>query len=704
VPAPREPRRRASRRRFFETLGVASAPRLKRYSSYPWRPGRPIRIEDSWRGLRRAWEWQALPEFEQLECPAQHPESLRLSGTIADRLDDVLAGDLTLRLAESVAVALSRGGHPYGSQAEIRCGHSAHPGRLVKRVPGYQRWLLENTEWVPVAGDPAGARYRCPGDAWVGIKPGDAWLALPRVRLPKEVRGRFEFASTSKPRAGAFERALDYLAEEFDEPDRAPEEIRKTARWLLERLDRALLRGSKSVERPSFLCRSGGTWGWHTEPLVADLPGLEAFDGLPLLPPGGWRGLRAAYGLKRASEAVQIAVRPGKRVRGTGLLDTESRVPLLAALIRHGCDPDQAARRLAMIRTRPVAGLSIELSLDGARSRVERPFHLEVARSPRRVTAARLYYSPGETINLTTLGRDVAGLLEEPELAQLVALVLRDADEVLADEAIGEDELAEARRLLEAARRRAKIPEEDELDVFEPALAGESSEEATPADVEVRPPTAADQARDGRPTDPARAVEREGVDQAVRSGASGESEAPARKLISARAGFGQVRSGRRRQRPTRERRPPRMTGVPGPGALGEADAETEERAMKIVERYGREILGADVYDVHAEKKGWDLEFRHPDGSWEFVEVKGTSGEAPFSITRNERRAASDEEIGPRYVLYWVANAAVPRQAEIRKFPAIGLNLTEDVLSPLQWEVWDWSALPYQVIPLEDDSE
>jgi hypothetical protein len=126
--------------------------------------------------------------------------------------------------------------------------------------------------------------------------------------------------------------------------------------------------------------------------------------------------------------------------------------------------------------------------------------------------------------------------------------------------------------------------------------------------------------------------------------------------------------------------------------------------MHIVKRYGREVLGAHVVDVHHEKKGWDLEFRHPDGTWEFVEVKGTSGEAPFVITRNERRAASDEEIGQRYTLYWVANVAVPQQAQIRKFPSIGLHLTEDVLAPLQWEVFDWSALPYQIIALVDEND
>ena len=89
---------------------------------------------------------------------------------------------------------------------------------------------------------------------------------------------------------------------------------------------------------------------------------------------------------------------------------------------------------------------------------------------------------------------------------------------------------------------------------------------------------------------------------------------------------------------------------------------------------------------------------------EFIEVKGTSGETSFIITRNERRAASDPEIGPRHAVYWVANAGSPQKAEIRRFPSIGLHITEDVLDPRQWQGSDWSALPHQIIPPEDEGD
>ena len=373
-------------------------------------------------------------------------------------------GQMTLRRAEAVGVALSRLEHPYGAPAEARCQHSTHAGLLVKRVPGYQRWLLENTEWVPVTGDAAGKRFRRPSDAWVDIGQRDAWLALPRVRLPKEARGSFEFASAQRPRVDALERALDHLAETFDDPHKAPEDIRRTALWLQQRLDRALLRDGKSVEAPWLLCRTSEEWTWSTDPMILDIPGIDTLDGLEFLPAGSWRGLRAAYDLKRASEAVKVEVRPGRSVRGTGIFDLESRAQLLAVLLKHGLEPEHTARRLALVRALPVAELSVEFSLNGSGSHLRRPFHLEVVRTPRRITSARLYYIPADPINTATLGREIAALLEEPEVAHTVALVLRDAEEVLADEAVSQRELAEAKRLLETARRRARLPEVDESD------------------------------------------------------------------------------------------------------------------------------------------------------------------------------------------------------------------------------------------------
>lgn len=121
--------------------------------------------------------------------------------------------------------------------------------------------------------------------------------------------------------------------------------------------------------------------------------------------------------------------------------------------------------------------------------------------------------------------------------------------------------------------------------------------------------------------------------------------------------------------------------------------------MRIVERYGREVLRAEVADVHKENLGWDLEFRLPTGEVHLIEVKGTAGDRSFALTRNERRAASHPATSERYHVYWVANSSQPRRAVIRRFANPAARLTEDVLDPLQWEVWDWSKLAHVEIPV-----
>jgi hypothetical protein len=632
---------------------------------------------------------------------------------LADRLDPILNGGLTTRRAQAVATALAAHPDPYGKPAHAYCMHSAHEGRIVKRLPGYQRWLLENTEWVPVSDDPAGQRLRRPAEAWVDIPARDSWLVLPRARLRKEVRSRFDLASAQRPRSESLARALDILADAHDADRPMADDRRRTALWLQERLDRALQRSARPIDTPWLLCRENRKWGWATDPLVADIPGLEGLDGLALLPPGEWRGLRAAFGLRRASDAVEIKLRTGKRVRSIGLLSPESRAQILALLLRHGVDAEQAARRLALIRTRPVTALILDLSLNGSSATFPRDFHLAVTRTrQRRLKAAELYYVPSQQLNMPSLGRELAALLEEEGLGSSIALVLLDAEQALADEGIREDDVIEAARLLGAARRRARIADEPEDEADD--VADDASEAPAPADEDIvsdasqpaathaddKPPVTASSATpagEGSPVGDSRAAS-----DSRRNGGTGTAEHDGKKLVSEDASFGSPRTGRRREAPVRGRRSVRLNGSParGGGYL-EADPETEARAMELVARYGREILGAEVFDVHEEKKGWDLEFKLPDGQWQYIEVKGTSGDRSFPLTRNERRAASDADVGASYLLYWVANIGTPNRAEIRRFNKIGFHLTEDVLDPLQWEVVDWSALPYDIVPLRE---
>ena len=701
---PADRRRRARRRQFFATLGVADSPRVFRHTTHPWRWGRHIR------GLQHGGEWDEEPYFQDLECPAVHTESMELEVRVADRLESLLDNGLTVRRATALGVALARSPEPYGPDAVVRCNHGSHPGKLVRRIPGYQTWLLETREWVPVSRDPAGASLRAPAVAWVDIEARDSWLALPRVALATSVRPAFAFASARRPTVDSLEQSLNLLAETFDDPEHATEELRRTARWLQERLDRVLRRRVDAGEAPFFLCRMANEWTWDAKPLIADVPGLENLDGLTLLPAGDWRGLRDAYRLKRASDVVSLRVHPGKRVVGNGLLSNESRAQILALITKRGADVETATRRLALIRLLPVASLRVEVSLNGSRSSSSRAFHLEVLRAGRRISSARLYYVPSNPLSLAALGHELADYISEHSLGDAIALLLHDASDALSGEAVSSSEVADALRAIENARRRNRNADDEEEnpdsvvddDADAPEVAGHDSESgSSEAPVPHPAPTDSNGSAAARMTMASQGAGSRGG-TAVTSDTAEADARPLKTLISDDARFGQPRAGLRRSRPHRGPRPVSGASRRGSGGFIESDPDTEAKAMTIVSRYGREVLGAQVFDVHRDNKGWDLEFKLPDDSWQYVEVKGSSGDAAFAITRNERRAASDPEFRDRYALYWVANAGSPAHAEIRRFLAIGLNLTEDVLDPLHWEVFDWSVLPHEVIPLSED--
>jgi hypothetical protein len=699
---PVEPRRRAQRRQFFATLGVADSPRIFTNTTYPWRWGRGIR------GVRHGVEWMrdALPH---IECPSSHPESMELEVQVADRLDDLI-DNLSARRATALGAALARSTDPFGPSAIVRCRHGSHNGKVIERMPGYQDWLLEARAWVPVTGDPAQAALRTPATAWTELSSRDSWLTLPRATLPKSARQQLRLASPQRLSAVSLAETLDILAEAHNDPDNAPDDDRRTAQWLQERLDRFLQqRRTDAGDAPYFLCRTANKWTWATDPLIADVPGLEHLDGLRLLPAGEWRGLRTAYGLKRASDVVSIRVVAGKRVASIGLLNNECRAQILALISKQGADVERATRRLAQIRVAPVASLSLDVSLNGLNSVSSRNFHLEVLRTARRITGAHLFYVPGSTLSDAGLGREIATFLDEPRISHAIALVLRDPADALNDESVSLADVAEALRALENARKRGRGRDEEEEaslldfdtgDEDSPEAAKERATEEVP-EIGGATATATLGAASATSTDGDQPTPSHGT--GAPTGVQPTQERPPKTLISDDARFGQPRMGQRRTRPQRGPRPVNAAERRGSGGFIESDPETEAKAMRIVERYGREVLGAQVFDVHQDKKGWDLEFKMADGTWQFVEVKGSSGDAAFAITRNERRAASDPEFRDRYFLYWVANAGSPTSAEIRRFQAFGLHLTDDLLDPLQWDVFDWSALPYEVIPLSENA-
>src|SRR4051812_13054944 len=122
--------------------------------------------------------------------------SRSVRGRIVERLPLIL-GNPTRRRLTALATALAESGDPYGPKAEVHCSHSSHGyrGKIVGRCKGYQQWLLENVAWVPVEGDPAGERFRTPGEAWI-LGRRESELLLPRLALPSGTRSAFSFPTS----------------------------------------------------------------------------------------------------------------------------------------------------------------------------------------------------------------------------------------------------------------------------------------------------------------------------------------------------------------------------------------------------------------------------------------------------------------------------------------------------------------------------
>jgi hypothetical protein len=244
--------------------------------------------------------------------------------------------------------------------------------------------------------------------------------------------------------------------------------------------------------------------------------------------------------------------------------------------------------------------------------------------------------------------------------------VLVSPEETLADEGVSEDDVAEALRLIEAARRARNLLG------LPPVVPPEGPVQDPPAPVPVpepEPPPGPTTREEREPTDPTR--------------------------TGFRFGRPVTRRGQRRKsvRKPRERRA---------DAYIESDAETERRAVEIVRRYAEDVLHARIVDVQAERKGWDLEFVLPRDRRRLVEVKGTTRGDLFRLTRNERRAALRNP--EKYDLYWVAKARSPERAEIRRFKAIGRHLRDHMVEPVQWVVGGWTGLPHEVIQVSETSD
>lgn len=666
---------------LLDLLGVAAKPRL-----HP--------LQERGRGLTLGDQWWRLPAVRDAQmCTSGHDQSPRgVDGYVIDRLDWLLERNVAIlpRLLRA------SGGDPY-SDVRIRCENTSHAWRAPWRsTTGYQSWRLETSPWIAVRGDPRARRFRPPNEAWADLPARSPWLVLPRAQISRDAAKLFRVVQAERPSPEAVESALAELASIWPELAVAPDEARRTADWLLRRLERILVRANRGRDRtPPLPAYSAGTSVWSETPYIPDIPGFPPSDEIPLLPQGRWPSLRAAYGLRRLSEVATPAVSTGVRRRAVKLLPASRRAQLLALMIRNGVDAREVAGRLAALGDETVSRLQVTWAVEGRNAPIttEPTFHLSVHREAAlraRRLGATLYRAESRTVDNLALGNALAEYLDIYDRASELQLFLERPDELLAHYAVSDDDVDEALELLTTRRgfirdvRSGVAADTDTVPEPSPTDGGEAP--GWGGRTEHGPGTNQAAAPAPSPGSPAPLY----VDPDAVGFGTGKSHA-------ARAGKRQrsipkVRGG---TRTAPEYRRPAGSQYAGPITQNRV---AEERAVAIVDRYFREVLGAvSVMDRQPDNCGWDLEARFKDRPTIYAEVKGSSGHTPPLISPNELRVARETE---NYELYHVAGLADPARTVMYRFPDLRKQLvTDSTLAVTGWAVVGWDELEYDEIPI-----
>lgn len=684
---------RASRE-FLVTLGATSAPRSVPLSS------RTADRYSAWRSdpdVRAAWV-----------CDDGHPESHReVQGTVLDRLDELLSrvGKDGGALAQMLAALEA----PYGTDAEVRCQNTSHRGAAkARKAPGYQRWRLHRTAWVPVANDPQDRRHRVPSEAWTGLpRAASKWL-IPQAQLP-DSNASLELVNWSRPAVSEVERLLAILRT-ADVDTRVRDE---TADALLGKLETAVRRIRTTRSPVSVLAFRGRERSWSESPLIPDLPRLSTLDAIDVLPPGPWPGMRNVYGLRLASQVVAQQVRvTGPRRDVEPLLPTRARARLLALLARGAEDVTQLAARLKRLREHPVVAFELRLSANGIhRSTAALSVHLVEQTSRRgRLPTGDLYWTDGVAGDLPGLVQVLGHYLQLDDPSAL-GFFLTAPEEALRTHGVRRSEIEEAAELLRRRRGAADVRPLFEVTVPlpEPEL---PDRQAPPVQLDEAPASrAAPRSRSGsssvlqRPLQrpPSRAADNvDGAPAVVLApppeevvfGTPRQFDAPAVE----RGGVLRAAAPAAPDGQATGDLPPvdELDDSEGDSTDPVTDAVIEGLAIDYVCRYARAALEvAEIRDVQAEKKGWDLEFVFPDMTEQLVEVKGSRGSSVFAITKNELKQA---QIHSNYVLYFVMDLASPRPRMVR-IDDLGSKAKGSLLVAYQWAVVGWREMSPVEIPI-----
>ena len=422
---------------FFRALGVSAEPQLLDIDSI---------------GSRDRGQWEQSPEYSAAVCPEHGTSRLKVrESNVPERLDDVLRSENRASL-KALAQYLAGQNEPYGKRAEIKCTHGWHGAQRWRSVPSLQEFLLRNIPWVPVCDDPGDQDFRTPDEAWVLALEAHRRHLLPRADLDEAVSNQLRLPNSGRPQRAALEAGLRLLATLADEMETVPEQLWRTAEWLLINLDRALRDVNTVVpldRRPPLPAFGGKTRTWDYSPLIPNVPGLDALPTISVLPPGPWPNIGRVYELALASELIGIKVIPHRTgPRLPPLLSESDRIDLVAYLNSAGGELEDLARRMGRLEQVPCSGIQLELSHQGETARVNRQYYLERTVERERgskVARGRLYTAPDPPLD--EISADLATTyLQRSALATDIHLYLLGREQVLRK--VTEDDRAVAAQAL----------------------------------------------------------------------------------------------------------------------------------------------------------------------------------------------------------------------------------------------------------------
>ncbi|MBW9223271.1 DUF3883 domain-containing protein [Methanothermococcus sp. SCGC AD-155-E23] len=128
------------------------------------------------------------------------------------------------------------------------------------------------------------------------------------------------------------------------------------------------------------------------------------------------------------------------------------------------------------------------------------------------------------------------------------------------------------------------------------------------------------------------------------------------------------------------------------------DRRIEEIGMKVAMEFERSE-GRDPIDVSEYNLGYDIYSKGIDGEVRYIEVKGRVGEGAVALTKNEWLKA--QELGDKYYLYVVSNAATNPTLHIIKDPARKLEPVEKVEVKMIVPAEEWKKKSDKVWKKED---